>query len=205
MSLSFCQKDLPPGAVGSHRTLAVVFAVQSIPEVFELQHPGDKTFKGIMHGQPLGLSACGGDVSSTQKYGTRMPWQKKKNIYIYDYIWFVYLFIMVENNMPILRIAVFLRWDDHPQYGEWIDPITHMKHPSSTLTPRRWWVPHFGSTLRHANGHHPRCIGSSGCSVAGKHGDAFVDLTTSDETKMGGKEIKDEITPNEFINQHGLF
>lgn len=112
---------------------------------------------------------------------------------------------MVENNMPILRIAVFLRWDDHPQYGEWIDPITHMKHPSSTLTPRRWWVPHFGSTLRHANGHHPRCIGSSGCSVAGKHGDAFVDLTTSDETKMGGKEIKDEITPNEFINQHGLF
>lgn len=41
--------------------------------------------------------------------------------------------------------------------------------------------------------------------MAGKHGDAFVDLTTSDETKMGGKEIKDEITPNEFINQHGLF
>lgn len=146
------------------------------------------------------LSVCRRRFFINPKVWNPMPWQK-----IYIYIWFVYLFIMVENNMPILRIAVFLRWDDHPQYGEWIDPITHMKHPSSTLTPRRWWVPHFGSTLRHANGHHPRCIGSSGCSVAGKHGDAFVDLTTSDETKMGGKEIKDEITPNEFINQHGLF
>lgn len=107
--------------------------------------------------------------------------------------------------MPIPRIAVFLRWDDHPQYGEWIDPIAHMKHPSSTLTPRRWWVPHFGSTLWHANGHHPRCIGSSGCSVAGKHGDAFIDLVKSDETKMRGKEIKEEITPNEFVNQQDSF
>lgn len=54
MSLSFCQKNLPRGTFGSHRTLAVVFAVQSIPEVFELQHPGDKTFKGIIGmGNPL--------------------------------------------------------------------------------------------------------------------------------------------------------
>ena len=41
--------------------------------------------------------------------------------------------------------------------------------------------------------------------MAGKHGDAFIDLVKSDETKMRGKEIKEEITPNEFVNQQDCF
>ena len=41
--------------------------------------------------------------------------------------------------------------------------------------------------------------------MAGKHGDAFIDLVKSEETKMRGKEIKEEITQNEFRNQQDCF